>query len=183
MKHKRTNRAFTLIELLVVIAIIGLLATLATIAFSNSRMKARDAKRIADLKALQAALQLYYDANGEYPHADSRRSSYAYPASWIPNLVADGYIAELPVDPVNSGSSFWSTGNYTYSYSSTASVNYQDYQLITQLEDPNNPNRCELKCWPFRADPGGRDGQVWCGNQSSYCSGTQNYTNYIYADH
>lgn len=58
---------FTLIELLVVIAIIGLLSTLAVISFSNARSKARDAKRIADIKEIRTALELYKDQYGQYP--------------------------------------------------------------------------------------------------------------------
>lgn len=63
----QNKKGFTLIELLVVIAIIGLLSTLAVIALNNARAKSRDAKRVADVKQIQSALELYYnDANG-YP--------------------------------------------------------------------------------------------------------------------
>ena len=65
MKNKK---GFTLIELLVVISIIGLLSTLAVVALSNARTKARDAKRIADIKQFQTALELFaVDNNGNYP--------------------------------------------------------------------------------------------------------------------
>jgi type II secretion system protein G len=63
----RSRKGFTLIELLVVISIIGLLSTLAVVSLSSARQKARDAKRVADIKQMQSALDLFaVDANG-YP--------------------------------------------------------------------------------------------------------------------
>ena len=73
MKHTLTNktktlRGFTLIELLVVIAIIGLLSTIIAAPIQNARKKARDAKKIAEIKAIQLALDQYAEANaGQYP--------------------------------------------------------------------------------------------------------------------
>lgn len=64
---KKTKSAFTLIELLVVIAIIGLLATLSVVALNNARAKARDAKRVSDIKQIQTALELYYNDVMSYP--------------------------------------------------------------------------------------------------------------------
>lgn len=64
MKNKR---AFTLIELLVVIAIIGLLATISVLALQNARAKSRDAKRVADMKQVSTALELFFNDNNRYP--------------------------------------------------------------------------------------------------------------------
>ena len=61
------KKGFTLIELLIVVAIIGLLSTLAVVALGSARVKARDSKRLADLKQLQTALELYYTDNNSYP--------------------------------------------------------------------------------------------------------------------
>ena len=55
------QKGFTLIELLVVIAIIGLLSTLAVVALNSARAKARDAKRVADIKQVQTALELFFN--------------------------------------------------------------------------------------------------------------------------
>lgn len=63
----KNKNAFTLIELLVVIAIIGLLATISVIALNNARAKARDAKRVADVKQVQTALELFFNDKGRYP--------------------------------------------------------------------------------------------------------------------
>ena len=64
---KNGLRGFTLIELLVVIAIIGLLATVIATPVQNARKKAKDVKKMAELKAVQSALDQYAEANGEYP--------------------------------------------------------------------------------------------------------------------
>jgi prepilin-type N-terminal cleavage/methylation domain-containing protein len=61
------KKGFTLIELLVVIAIIGILATVSVIALQASRARARDAKRLADIKQLQSALALYQHDAETYP--------------------------------------------------------------------------------------------------------------------
>lgn len=61
------KKGFTLIELLVVIAIIGLLSTLAVVALNTARSKSRDAKRVADVKQIQTALELYSGDQAGYP--------------------------------------------------------------------------------------------------------------------
>lgn len=64
---RNNKKGFTLVELLVVIAIIGLLATLAIVALNSARAKARDAKRVGDVKQVQTALELYFNDEGGYP--------------------------------------------------------------------------------------------------------------------
>ncbi len=67
---KKGFRGFTLIELLVVIAIIGLLSTIIAAPIQNARKKARDAKKIAEIKSVQLALDQYAEANaGQYPYS------------------------------------------------------------------------------------------------------------------
>ncbi len=87
---KSYKRGFTLIELLVVIAIIGILASIVLASLDSARKKGRDARRIADIKQLQLALELYYDANNAFP-----------PALTAANLVTPGYISVIPSDPQN----------------------------------------------------------------------------------
>jgi len=64
---KKWKSGFTLIELLVVIAIIGLLSTLTIIALNQARARSRDARRLADIKQIQTALEMYYSDTGSYP--------------------------------------------------------------------------------------------------------------------
>lgn len=47
-----TKKGFTLIELLVVVGIIGILATITIASLNSARGKARDAKRISDVKQM-----------------------------------------------------------------------------------------------------------------------------------
>lgn len=58
---KNNRKGFTLVELLVVIAIIGLLATIAFLSLNRARSKARDAKRVSDVRQIQSGLELYYN--------------------------------------------------------------------------------------------------------------------------
>lgn len=110
----KSQRGFTLIELLVVIAIIGLLSSVVLASLNSARAKSRDARRRADLKQLQLALELYYDSNGSYPltsgglWSEGRcnpppfgwilKSDYTGANAYIPNL-APTYISTLPGDP------------------------------------------------------------------------------------
>ena len=61
------KKGFTLIELLVVITIIGILATGATSVYTSQIQKARDTTRVSDVKALQSAIEQYYQDKSYYP--------------------------------------------------------------------------------------------------------------------
>lgn len=82
---KQNQKGFTLIELLVVIAIIGLLASVVLLALGSARQKSRDAKRLADVRQLASALELYFNDNNAYPAA------YA--------SLSPSYIGQLPTFP------------------------------------------------------------------------------------
>ena len=62
------RQGFTLMELLIVIAIIGILISISVASYGSAQKKARDARRHADLKAVQNAWEQYYaDNNASYP--------------------------------------------------------------------------------------------------------------------
>ena len=65
--RNKNEKGFTLIELLVVIAIIGLLASVVLLALNSARAKSRDAKRLADVRQIASALELYFNDKSAYP--------------------------------------------------------------------------------------------------------------------
>lgn len=102
MKHlfKHQKGGFTLIELLVVIAIIGILSSVVLASLNSARTKARDARRVADLKQVQIALELFFDAKSKYPV-----DIYAASGS-IQGTTGGASMSLVPTDP--------SGGNYKY---------------------------------------------------------------------
>lgn len=63
------SRGFTLIELLVVIAIISMLSSVIMASLNGARIKARDSKRVQDIRQLQLAITLFYDDFRRYPNS------------------------------------------------------------------------------------------------------------------
>lgn len=111
----KNKKGFTLIELLVVIAIIGILASVVLASLNTARKKGRDARRIADIKQIQLALEMYFDTARSYPVT----------ANWKTAL-APNYISVVPDDPLGN--------SYTYE-GCTANL----YHLGAVLEDSSNP--------------------------------------------
>ena len=132
---KRYQKGFTLIELLVVIAIIGLLSTLAVVSLNSARAKARDARREADIKLLNNAIQLYIQENNESPLVplDSDKICDSTEDCWAADgqfaVAMSTYTAPLVTDPTN-------TDDYVYVYVSSAAANFvgnrEGYQLYVK---------------------------------------------------
>jgi prepilin-type N-terminal cleavage/methylation domain-containing protein len=114
--RNKKQKGFTLIELLVVIAIIGLLASVVLLALNSARAKSRDAKRLADVRQLSTALELFYNENGGYPAA----SATFTPIGLTPTFVATLPSAPTPYDG-SPGSGCTAVNNvYTYATTGTA---------------------------------------------------------------
>ena len=112
----RKQKGFTLIELLVVIAIIGLLSTLAVVALNNARMKARDAKRVSDIKQIQTALELYFNDASDYPAAVTPGGTIAYDTTT--------YMAIVPTNPKPRTDGSTACPDSDYSYTRDSGVSY-----------------------------------------------------------
>ena len=118
MKNKQTG--FTLVEIIIVIAITGLMASLAAVALINARVRSRDTKRIADIKDIRSALELYFHDCNEYPTLVEA----GQPISGAENCQGGVYLARVPVDP---GTGF----NYPYLPCS----GYDPYVCASDVED------------------------------------------------
>ncbi|MBD3311418.1 MAG: prepilin-type N-terminal cleavage/methylation domain-containing protein [Candidatus Magasanikbacteria bacterium] len=119
------KKGFTLIELLVVIAIIGLLSTLAVVALGSAREKARDSKRLSDLKQVQTALELFYTDQNSYPTSTAATlgtGNYAcLDASGFGSAgtCTNAYMGIVPDDPGTNSYTYTSSDGTTYTISAT----------------------------------------------------------------
>ena len=92
------KKGFTLIELLVVISIIGVLSTLAVVSLNNARQKARDAKRVSDIKQVQTALELYFVDEQSYPVQGSNTAMILIGSDLYDCLDSNGFSAACSAD-------------------------------------------------------------------------------------
>ncbi len=173
MFKNKKQKGFTLLELLVVIGIIGLLASILVINLTSARRRARDTKRVADLRNLQTAAEDYYGRSGKYP-------------SLLSDLVTGNQIPKWPMDPLapagtvcvgNSDLCYWYAA-YTpagalgpQSYHMGASLEDQGSLLLNQDRDCNSTNGTGCPYVATYATPfNGADDTVGCGSAvSRYC--------------
>ena len=90
---------FTLLELMVVIAIIGILSAIVLVSLNTARIKARDVRRVTDIKQIQEALELYYDS-GVGSGAGYVGASYPAVSIYNDNVLKPTYIPVMPRDPL-----------------------------------------------------------------------------------
>lgn len=175
------SKGFTLIELLVVIAIIGILSTIVITSLSAARAKARDAKRIADVKSVQLALALYYTDNGMFP-----KNIYSTSGSAPDNGLSPTYLPSVPKDPVDNS-------NYKFAAYSLSSANICNattfppikYHIGAVLEDSTNSALAQDADAP-QQNSGSMTGFYYCTGTSDFngltptCTAAANGTDFCY---
>ncbi len=92
----REASGFTLIELLVVTALVVVLASLALVGYQNSLVRAREAVLKEDLFRLRDAIDQFYADKNKWPTS-------------LEDLVTDGYVREVPEDPITNSKDTWQT--------------------------------------------------------------------------
>lgn len=121
----KNRKGFTLIELLVVIAIIGILASIVLVSLNSAREKARDVRRVSDIRQIALALEMYYDDTtpNTYP-GDADALACNDWATMETALETGGYMTSVPSDPGG--------GSTAYLYEADALK--QNYVLRAQME-------------------------------------------------
>lgn len=112
----RTMAGYTLLEIMVVVFILGLLATLVAPRILGRTEDARRTKALADLKAIENALNLYRLDTSTYPTTAQGLEALVRRPDTPPiprGYKADGYLDRVPLDP-------WGHP-YVYVYASGAS--------------------------------------------------------------
>lgn len=138
---KQREKGFTLIELLVVIAIIGLLASVVMVALNSVRLKARNSKRVGDIRQLITAFSLGLDANGSLPNVAGNDACIAISCGggpWsgiVANAAVDAFLApyiKKPTDPPEGTRGYW---GYVYDDSYNGTAPYDGYILTGSYLD------------------------------------------------
>jgi general secretion pathway protein G len=96
IRKARETRGFTLIELLIVITLIVILASVGLATYTNSVRRAKEAILKEDLFRMRDAIDQYYADKNKYP-------------SGLQDLVSDGYLREVPKDPITDSAETWQT--------------------------------------------------------------------------
>lgn len=146
----RNKNGFTLIELLVVISIISLLASIVLASLNSARVKARDARRVADIRQIQTALDFFYDQYGRYiisgqcgattPNSGWSNSVQCLSAGrWLRDSTYNlgGFLATDSIDPINQNN--WTRGAYYYFAQDYGAPNGAWYMMVYSLENYPNP--------------------------------------------
>ena len=92
----RRRRGFTFVELMVVITIIVILISMAIPIYNRSIIRAKESVLANNLFTLRTVIDQYSYDKGKAPQA-------------LQDLVTEGYLQKLPVDPMTGNNQTWKT--------------------------------------------------------------------------
>ena len=98
-----SKKGFTLIELMVVMAVIAILAVMGMSGYGTVQIRARDARRRADMQVVQRGFEQYHAATSSYQACSTMGTVEYFPAG-------------LPADPLGA--------SHAYTQSCTAGTGY-----------------------------------------------------------
>lgn len=158
---------FTLIELLIVMSLLAILSAGGLTLYGENAKKARDSRRLSDMKMMGTALENYYDDNGCFP--DDSVMNECGGSGLQP------YAERVSCDPTNN-----SVHHYLYERE-----NCSTYRIYARLENESNEqitmSGCANGCGPnneynyFASSGnvsvvGGGGGELpTCGGANKYC--------------
>lgn len=122
------KQGFTLIELLIVIAIIGILSSVVMASVNTVRTKARDTKRLAEVRQAMTALDLYHAEKSMYPDNATiinldNRGLGSGTVGWVATPTGEIYIRRLLPAPLPLDGTCTATQN-RYRYQSTTTQRF-----------------------------------------------------------
>lgn len=118
-----------MIEMLVVVAVISILSGLTLTGIGGFTSRARDTRRIGDLRSVQNYLEAYYTKCGKYPGAaDCGGTSVTGDWSSLQAILTTSVGVNAPADPV---------AGRTYFYGVNTTLSNQKYIVGVKLENDN----------------------------------------------
>ena len=131
----RKQKSFTLIETLVVLVVIVLISAISFPKINQARAKARDARRIKELKQIETALRLYGQSHdGNFPACDNGEIVGNATGTLIAALVPR-YLIAPPEDPLpDSYGYYYQTASFTTTTPREITIKGAFFKLAACLE-------------------------------------------------
>lgn len=96
IKRLTSSRGFTMIELLIVLTLVVVLASLSMVQYRNSVRRTQEAVLKENLFRMRDAMDQFYADKQKWPGD-------------LSELVSEGYIREIPEDPITHSKDTWRT--------------------------------------------------------------------------
>jgi general secretion pathway protein G len=96
IKRLTSVNGFTMIELLIVLTLVVILASLGMVQYRNSVLSAKEAVLKENLYRMRDAMDQFYADKNKWPGD-------------LSELVSEGYIREIPEDPITNSKDTWRT--------------------------------------------------------------------------